>query len=129
MLSKIFNKLFENRKLLYLKGVFFEFTYLRLETKQDSIMLTTVNNIIDICVENDKVIIKIFPYILSPEHFEQIDPNGIKQCTIDIDKNCLENLINLLSTIDSVYQHYNENIKYVRNDPYIYRRVISNRRY
>ena len=120
MLSEIYNKLFENRKLLYLKGVFFRYIYLRLEAGQEPIMLITVNNIIDICIENNKIVIKIFPYMLSPEHFEQIDPNGIKQCTIDIDKNCLENLINLLSTIDSVYQHYNENIKYAQNDPYIY---------
>ena len=56
MLSKIYDELFENRKLLYLKGVFFGYTYLRLETEQDSIMLTTINNIIDICIENNKIV-------------------------------------------------------------------------
>ena len=77
MLSEIYNKLFENRKLLYLKGVFFRYIYLRLEAGQEPIMLITVNNIIDICIENNKIVI-IRGYVDSQNSFSAIVRSNFK---------------------------------------------------
>ncbi len=117
-LNEIFSKLFENRKLLYLKGVFL--LNRCLEIDKDSIGLTTIKNIIIICIENSKILIKILPYTMTIDNFKKYENTGVKQYFIDIDDNWTENLIKLLSKIDEMYQHWNELIEISASDPYIY---------
>ena len=117
-LNEIFSKLFENRKLLYLKGVFL--LNRCLEIDKDSIGLTTIKNIIIICIENSKIVIKILPYTMTIDNFKKYENTGVKQYFIDIDDNWTENLIKLLSKIDEMYQHWNELLKISVSEPYIY---------